>query len=115
MTPANADHDIQLSPSGARFVDTYSTPDTPPTAELRDTDGALTMALEKTDVSTLAAAGWKPPQPITVKARDGVTDIYGLLYVPTTLDPTKKYPIVNHVYPGPQTEAVSKAINERLV
>jgi dipeptidyl aminopeptidase/acylaminoacyl peptidase len=52
------------------------------------------------------AAGWQPPLPITVKARDGVTDLYGLMYKPTTLDPAKKYPIVNHIYPGPQTGSV---------
>ena len=44
--------------------------------------------------------------PITVKARDGKTDLYGLMYVPTNLDSTKKYPIINHIYPGPQTGSV---------
>jgi dienelactone hydrolase len=106
LTPADADHDVTFSPGGAYFVDVYSTPDTPPVAELRDAAGKLILPLEKADVSRLAATGWKPPQPITVKARDGVTDLYGLLYKPTTLDPTKKYPIVNHVYPGPQTGSV---------
>jgi dipeptidyl aminopeptidase/acylaminoacyl peptidase len=106
LTPADADHDVTFSPGGAYFVDVYSTPDTPPVAELRDAAGKLILPLEKADVSRLAATGWKPPQPITVKARDGVTDLYGLLYKPTTLDSTKKYPIVNHVYPGPQTGSV---------
>src|SRR5436190_846879 len=58
------------------------------------------------NVTQLVAAGWKPPQPITVKARDGSTDLYGLLYKPTHLDPSQKYPIVNHIYPGPQTGSV---------
>jgi dipeptidyl-peptidase 4 len=57
-------------------------------------------------VSRLLAAGWKPPMPITVKARDGRTDLYGLMYTPTSLDSTKKYPIINHIYPGPQTGSV---------
>jgi dipeptidyl aminopeptidase/acylaminoacyl peptidase len=68
--------------------------------------GALTLALEKADISKLTATGWKPPQRITVKARDGATDLYGLLYAPTSLDTTRKYPIVNHIYPGPQTGSV---------
>jgi dipeptidyl aminopeptidase/acylaminoacyl peptidase len=106
LTPANADHDVTLSPDGSYFVDVYSTPDTAPIAELRDSSGTLILALEKADISRLTAAGWQPPQPITVKARDGVTDLYGLLYKPTRLDPSKKYPIVNHVYPGPQTGSV---------
>jgi dipeptidyl aminopeptidase/acylaminoacyl peptidase len=106
LTPEDADHNISLSPSGQFFVDTYSTPDTPPVTLLRDADGKTIMTLEKADISKLLASGWKPPQPITVKARDGVTDLYGLLYQPTNLDPSKKYPIVNHIYPGPQTGSV---------
>jgi dipeptidyl aminopeptidase/acylaminoacyl peptidase len=106
LTPADADHDVSVSPDGTYFVDVYSTPDTPPVAELRDSSGKLILPLEKADISSLTAAGWRPPQPITVKARDGVTDLYGLLYKPTRLDPSKKYPIVNHVYPGPQTGSV---------
>ena len=106
LTPADADHDVTLSPLGAYFVDVYSTPAAPPVAELRDFSGRLILALEKADISKLTATGWKPPQPVTVKARDGVTDLYGLLYKPTNLDPARKYPIVNHVYPGPQTGSV---------
>jgi dipeptidyl-peptidase 4 len=106
LTPADADHEVSLSPSGKFFVDSYSKPDVPPVTELRDTDGRLIVTLEKADISRLLAAGWKPPVPITVKARDGVTDLYGLMYTPTSLDPAKKYPIVNHIYPGPQTGSV---------
>jgi dipeptidyl aminopeptidase/acylaminoacyl peptidase len=106
LTPADADHEVSLSPSGRFFVDIYSKPDVPPVAELRDLDGTLISTLEKADISKLTAMGWKPPQPIVVKARDGVTDLYGLLYTPTSLDESKKYPIVNHIYPGPQTGSV---------
>jgi len=106
LTPADADHDATFSPSGDFFVDVYSTPVTPPVAEVRSSAGALVMTLEKADIAKLMAVGWKPPQPITVKARDGVTDLYGLLYTPTRLDPARKYPIVNHIYPGPQTGSV---------
>ena len=106
LTPADADHDVSISPSGRFFVDTYSKPDVPPATELRDADGRLIATIEQADVSKLAAAGWKPPMPITVKARDGATDLYGLLYRPTGFDPVKRYPIVNHIYPGPQTGSV---------
>ena len=106
LTPEDGDHDVTLSPSGRFFVDTYSKPDVPPVSQVRDADGKLVLALEKADITKLVAAGWQPPVPITVKARDGVTDLYGLMYKPTTLDPSKKYPIVNHVYPGPQTGSV---------
>jgi dipeptidyl aminopeptidase/acylaminoacyl peptidase len=106
LTPADADHDVTLSPSGRFFVDSYSKPDVPPVAELRAADGKLILALEKADISRLLATGWKPPTPITVKARDNSTDLYGLMFKPTTFDPAKKYPIVNHIYPGPQTGSV---------
>jgi dipeptidyl-peptidase-4 len=106
LTPADADHDVSLSPSGKFFVDTYSQPDVPPVTELRRIDGTLVATIEKADISKLTATGWQPPQPITVKARDGVTDLYGLLYKPVKLDPARKYPIINHIYPGPQTGSV---------
>ena len=70
---------------------------------LRDADGRLVMPLEKADISKLLATGWKPPMPIRMTAHDGKTDIYGLLFRPTNFDPSRKYPIVNNVYPGPQT------------
>src|SRR5712671_6969984 len=106
LTPENSDHDIGLSPSGQFFVDSYSTPDAPPITVVRDLNGKTIVTLEKANISALSAIKWKPPMPITVKARDGKTDLYGLMYVPTNLDRTKKYPIVNHIYPGPQTGSV---------
>ena len=107
LTPEDGDHEVTFSPSGRFFVDTFSKPDVPPIAQLRDADGKLILALENADITRLVASGWKPPTPITVKARDGATDLYGLLYTPTNLDPAKKYPIVNHIYPGPQTGSVA--------
>ena len=68
--------------------------------------GKVVLPLEKTDISRLLATGWKPPMPITVKDRGGVDDLYGLMYRPTNFDPSKKYPIINHIYPGPQTGSV---------
>jgi dipeptidyl-peptidase 4 len=106
LTPEDADHTITLSPSARYFVDTYSTPVAPPATVVRDMNGKLLVTVAKTDISRLLATGWKPPTPITVKARDGKTDLYGLLYTPTNLDSTKKYPIINHIYPGPQTGSV---------
>jgi dipeptidyl-peptidase-4 len=106
LTPADADHDVSMAASGRFFVDSYSRPDVPPVAELHDANGKLILELERADISRLLAAGWKPPMPITVKARDGVTDLYGLIFRPASFDPGKKYPIVNHIYPGPQTGSV---------
>lgn len=106
LTPENADHTIDVSPSGRYFVDSYSTPPTPPVSVLRDASGKVVLELERADISRLVAAGWQPPIPFTVKARDGKTDLYGLMYRPTHFDETKRYPIINHIYPGPQTGSV---------
>ena len=106
LTPENANHDVALSADGAWIVDTYSTPDTPPVTVLRDGNGNMVQELERADVSRLLATGWKPPTPVRMKGRDGTTDIYGLMYTPTTLDSTAKYPIVNRIYPGPQAGSV---------
>jgi dipeptidyl aminopeptidase/acylaminoacyl peptidase len=106
LTPDSANHQISFSPSGHYFVDSYSTPDTPPVTVLRDARGRKVMDLEEADISQLLATGWTPPIPVTVKARDGVTDLYGLMYEPSELDRTKKYAIINRIYPGPQTGSV---------
>lgn len=106
LTPENANHDVTLSPDAKYFADTYSTPDVPQVSVLRDASGKLIANLEKADISKLVATGWKPAIPFTVKARDGQTDIYGLMFKPTKFDSSKKYPIINHIYPGPQTGSV---------
>lgn len=106
LSPEDADHEISVSPSGRYFVDVYSRPEVPPVSLLRDAQGRTVMTLETADISRLVATGWKPPIPITVKARDGKTDLYGLLFRPTNFDSTRKYPIINRVYPGPQTGSV---------
>lgn len=102
LTPEDGNHNVSLSPDGKYFTDNYSKPDVAPVSVLRDMNGALIATLEKTDISKLTASGWKAPEPITVKSRDGKWDLYGLMFTPTTLDRSKKYPIVNYIYPGPQ-------------
>jgi dipeptidyl-peptidase-4 len=103
LTPENADHAVKVSDDGHYFVDVYSTPVQPQIAVLRNSDGAVTMEIAKQDITRLTAAGWVPPMTFTVKARDGKTDLYGFMYRPTKFDVLKKYPIINYVYPGPQT------------
>jgi dipeptidyl-peptidase-4 len=103
LTPENEDHEITASSDGRYFVDVASTPTTPQVSVVRDDDGRSVMEVAKQDISKLVAAGWAPLTPITVKARDGKTDLYGFLFKPTNFDSSKKYPIVNNVYPGPQT------------
>lgn len=106
LTPDNANHSITFSDDYTYFVDTYSTPTTPPVSVVRTMDGEQVMELEKADISALLATGWQPPVPFTVKARDGETDLYGLMYKPTNFSASKSYPILNYLYPGPQSGSV---------
>jgi dipeptidyl aminopeptidase/acylaminoacyl peptidase len=108
LTPEPANHVVAMAPSGRYFLDSYSTPDTPPVTVLRAGSGRLIRTLERGDVSRLRALQWQPPLPITVKARDGVTALYGLLYRPTDFDATRKYPVIDRIYPGPQIGSVGE-------
>lgn len=113
LTPEDADHNVTLSTDGTFFVDAYSTPATPPVTVLRRAaDGADVAAITRADYRRLRAAGWAPPEAITVKARDGRTDLHGLMFKPGNFDPARKYPVVNYIYPGPQTGSVgSRSFN----
>ena len=106
LTPDDGDHSVALSPSGRYLVDTWSKPDVAPVVALRDATGKVLMALEKADISRLVATGWKPPMPFTVKSHTGKHDLYGQLFRPTNFDSTRKYPIINNPYPGPQSGSV---------
>ena len=90
------------------FINNFSRVNTVPASILYDNEGRKIMDLQKADLSRLFEAGYKFPQPFKVKADDGITDLYGVMYKPFDFDSTKKYPIIEYVYPGPQTEAVNK-------
>ena len=106
LTPDSANHTISFSPSREYFLDSYSTPVDPPVTVLRDGDGAEIMTVQETDISALLASGWQPPMPFSVKARDGATDLHGLLFRPSDFDPERKYPVINYLYPGPMGRSV---------
>ena len=106
LTPEEGNHTVTLSPSGNYFVDSYSKPDVPAVSVLRTIDGKLISTLEKQDISRLVATGWKPVMPFSIKAHDGKTDLYGVMFTPNHLDPNKKYPVIDYIYPGPQGGSV---------
>ncbi|WP_316798908.1 S9 family peptidase [Pedobacter frigidisoli] len=106
LNPEEGNHSISLSPSEKYFIDTYSQPNIPQVTVLRSLDGKLVSTLEKTDISRLTATGWKAPAPVSVKAGDGKTDIYGLVFTPTKIEAGKKYPVIDYIYPGPQGGSV---------
>ncbi len=107
LTSEDADHRIQVSPNNKWIIDSYSRVETPPVTVLRDAlTGRVIKKLETADASQLAALGFKGARVFSAKARDGVTDLYGVMYLPSNLDTTRRYPIISNIYPGPQVGSV---------
>lgn len=105
LTPEEATHSVTFSPSGNYFVDNYSRPDQEPRSVLRNSkNGNIICELARPDLSRLYAMGWKFPEAFVIKAADGITNLYGLMWKPFDFDSTKSYPIISRVYPGPHTE-----------
>ena len=115
LTPGNFSHAFSAPDDGRYFADTFSRVDTAPKSVLVDTQGNHVVDLETTDASQLLEAGFKFPEVFKVKAEDGVTDLYGVMYKPFDFDPAKKYPLIEFVYPGPQTESVTKTFSPKSV
>ncbi len=102
LTEGNGSHTVDFSPDGQVFVDTWSRVDCGPRHVLRDAkSGDVITDLGECDLSAIMQAGWIAPEPFVAKARDGVTDIYGCIYRPSTFDPSKKYPVIEWIYAGP--------------
>ncbi|MFD9734877.1 DPP IV N-terminal domain-containing protein [Umezawaea sp. NPDC059074] len=111
LTDDDLDHVVTVSPDGRCFLDSASTVDTPPVTTVRDWSGRVLVELERADVTGLVATGWTPPERFRVKAADGVTDLYGVLYRPRGFDPARRYPVVDTLYPGPQVNRVAPSFD----
>ena len=111
LTPEPADHSVSISPSGRYLVDTYETLEQGARSVVRSArDGTVRLELGTTDLSGLTRLGWQPPRAFRATARDGATDIYGVLLLPTTFDSTRRYPLIDNIYAGPQTLATPKTL-----
>jgi len=106
LTTEDAAHELDASPSGRYVVDTYSTFSQAPTTVVRNRSGTPRMTLEEAQTDALDDTPWAPPEPFTVTARDGKTTLHGILHKPSDFDPDEEYPIVNAIYPGPQTGSI---------
>ncbi|MEY2595993.1 MAG: hypothetical protein RL634_740 [Bacteroidota bacterium] len=114
LNPGNYDHSFSMNDKKSYFVNTSSRVNTIPVSSLYTVDGKKIMDLETADLANLFAAGYKFPETFKVKADDGITDIFGVMYKPYDFDSTKKYPIIEYVYPGPQTESVNKSFSKGM-
>ncbi|MBQ7020410.1 MAG: S9 family peptidase [Bacteroidales bacterium] len=106
ITQGDFFHQVEVDDDAKFVVDNYSRINTVPMCVLLDNTGKKVMDIQESDFSQLFANGYKFPELFKVKAADGVTDLYGVMYKPFDFDSTKVYPIVDYVYPGPQVEAV---------
>jgi len=122
LTPETADHlinapnDVLLfasgagglfSPSGSYIAYNYSTIDQPTRFVIRRASNAKLVAeVERADVSALYETGWTDPEPFVVKAADGATDLYGIIYKPIGFDPEVRYPVIDSQYASPLTAVV---------
>lgn len=109
LTPGDGYHSLEGAKEAGFWVDTYSRMDKVPVTVLRDMKGREVMKLEEADLTALVATGWKMPERIRVKAADGETGLYGVMYKPFSMEPGRKYPIIACVYPGPQEDQVPLA------
>ncbi|HEU4768641.1 MAG TPA: DPP IV N-terminal domain-containing protein [Pyrinomonadaceae bacterium] len=110
LTTADANHNVSYSSDGQFYFDNYSRLDLPPVLELRKTaDNSVVATVERGDASELAKTGWQPPETFTAKGRDGKTDIWGVIIRPTNFDPSKRYPVIENIYAGPQGSFVPKS------
>ncbi|MCA5003758.1 S9 family peptidase [Sphingobacterium bovistauri] len=114
LTPGNYDHQLEGNENANYFIANFSRVNTTPQSNLYSSSGQLIMKLEEADLTQLFAAGYKFPEPFKVKAGDGITDIYGVMYKPYDFDSTRTYPLIEYVYPGPQTEAVNKSFGRSM-
>jgi len=114
LNAGNFDHSFMMNDKKSYFVNTSSRINSTPISSLYSTDGKKLMDLETADLNSLFAAGYKFPETFKVKADDGITDIFGVMYKPYDFDSTKKYPIIEYVYPGPQTESVNKSFSKGM-
>ncbi len=113
LNPGDGSHAVASADSLKYLIDNSSRVNCAPESVLYDQLGAKLMPLETTDLSAMNEAGFKFPEPFKVKADDGITDLYGVMYKPFDFDANKKYPIIAYVYPGPQTESVTKTFTPR--
>jgi dipeptidyl aminopeptidase/acylaminoacyl peptidase len=112
FTEADGSHTVTFSPDGMYYVDAWSRVDLAPVSQLRRTaDRSVVMELERGDYSAALATGWRPPEVFVVKGRDGTTDIWGVIIRPTNFDPSKKYPVLENIYAGPQGSFVPKTFS----
>lgn len=109
LTNAIGNHTLAFAPDRKSFIDTWSQVNVPPLITLNETaSGKKLMDIAHAEVSDFLATGIQFPEVFKAKARDGKTDIWGIVCKPSHMDTTKTYPIIENIYAGPQDSFVPK-------
>ncbi len=109
LTPDDGNHQVHPNRDWTAFVDNWSRPDKPFESVVRSAkDGKILLRLQQQDITGMLDAGYILPEVFHAKGRDGKTDIWGNIYRPMNLDPSKKYPVVEYIYSGPHDSFVAK-------
>ena len=99
-------HSATLSADGSYLLDSWSEPDVPRAYAITNTRTGKSVEIHR------SADPWQGYQvPIfesgSIKAADGVTDLYWRMVKPADFNPAKKYPTVVYVYGGPHAHNVA--------
>jgi dipeptidyl aminopeptidase/acylaminoacyl peptidase len=112
LTEGDGSHTITWSPDRQYYIDTWSRVDQAPVSVVRRlSDQAVATDLERGDLTALQKAGWSAPEVFVAKGRDGVTDIWGIIVRPTNFNPSRRYPIIESIYAGPQGSFTPKTFS----
>lgn len=108
----DGNHRVTLSGSGKYVIDSYSSATKLTTVDVLATNGkGKTLNLSTATEDPMAKYKLPEIELGTIKAADGVTDLYYRLIKPVDFDPTKKYPAVIYVYGGPHTQLITNTRN----
>ena len=106
LTPEKGTHRINASEDWKYFTTTFSTTENSPVTLLKNRNGETLKEINRVDISELLENNWQQPIEFSVKARDNETDVYGLLYLPSFYNENHNYPVLNYIYPGPQSGSI---------
>ena len=112
----NAYHICKISPKNKYIFDNYSRVDLPNKFVIRNSKtGKIVYKIAETDIEDLKNMGWQAPKTFEILGRDNKTKIYGNIFFPFNLDTSKKYPVIDGTYSGPQTIRSAKTFNRGII
>jgi dipeptidyl-peptidase-4 len=107
ISQGHGTHRIAMSPDTRYYFDTFSNIGALPDLTLHASDGKQLSVLAAPRTGMLPAS-MHYPELLTVPAADGFP-MPAQILKPANFDPTKKYPVILHIYGGPSAPSVSNS------